>query len=451
MNIYFNFWFFIILLFIGLIIFSVKKESLNLFAYIILTLFTLILVLNINNFNIDFFLVDSWKIIFISLLTLSYFYILFILKDNREEIYFLVFMVWLGSLIVIISNHLLMVYLGLELQTFSLFVLIAKNRVSVKSSEAGLKYFVLGAISSGFFLIVMTTIYGIYGSLDLNYLVSFHNSDFMFLVIILVLVLSLFFKLSLFPLHFWIPDIYEGSASDILGVLATLPKISIMSLILQLNLPFEILMWCAIGSIIIGSFGGFNQTKIKRLLAYSGISHIGFTFLGVALLSKIGLEVSLLYFIIYIVTVLGLITLLINHKGGKDKFISELSGIGLKNTSIGVVWALLLLSIAGIPPLCGFLGKWWTIWTFVSHGHMFLGLVIVFASAIAVGYYLRVTKILYFQPKSSYVIWNNVLQGNKLSFTVSFFLGLIFYFNLFLILNPNFLTELINYNFIDLF
>lgn len=451
MNIYFNFWFFIILLFIGLIIFSVQKKSLNLFVYIILTLCVLILVLNINNFNIDFFFVNSWKIIFISLLTLSYFYILFILKDNREEIYFLVFMVWLGSLIVIISNHLLMVYLGLELQTFSLFILIAKNRVSVKSSEASLKYFVLGAISSGFFLITMTTIYGVYGSLNLNYLVSLYNSDFMFIVIILVLVLSLFFKLSLFPLHFWIPDIYEGSASDILGVLATLPKISIMSLILQLNLPFEILMWCAIGSIVIGSFGGFNQTKIKRLLAYSGISHIGFTFLGVALLSKIGLEVSLLYFIIYIITVLGLITLLVNHKGSKDKFISELSGIGLKNASIGIVWGLLLLSVAGIPPLCGFLGKWWTIWAFISHGYLFLGLIIVISSAIAVGYYLRITKILYFQSKSSYIIWDNVLQGNKLSFTTSFFLGLIFYFNLFLILNPNFLTELINCNFIDLF
>ncbi len=419
--------------------------------YVILTLIILMLVFNINGFNIDFFIINSWKIIFIGLLTLSYFYLLFVLKDSREEIYFLVFMVWLGSLIIIISNHLLVIYLGLELQTFSLFILIAKNRVSVKSSEAGLKYFVLGAISSGFFLITITTIYGVYGSLNLNYLISYYNTDFIFLIIILVMILSLFFKLSLFPLHFWIPDIYEGSSSDILGVLATLPKISIMSLILQLNLPFEFLMWCAIGSIIIGSFGGFNQSKIKRLLAYSGISHIGFTFLGVALFSKIGVEVSLLYFIIYIITVLGLITLLINHKGSKDKFISELSGIGLKNTSVGIIWALLLLSIAGIPPLCGFLGKWWTIWIFISHGHILLGLIIVLSSAIAVGYYLRITKILYFQSKSSYIVWNNVLESNNISFSISFCLGLVFYFNLFLILNPNFLTELINYNFIDLF
>lgn len=425
-----------------------KSKNIEYLLIMIITLIGLFILLESNS---NFFYWSHWKAVFLILLIFSYCYIINLIKDNRHEIYFLIYMVLLGSILVLLSNNLLITYLGLELQTFSLFILIAKNKISVRSSEAGLKYFILGAISSGFLLISITTIYGSFNSLNINILNTLYLYDFKFIILIIILTLSLFFKLSLFPLHFWIPDIYEGSSTEVLGVLATLPKISIISMIIQLNLPFEILLWSSIFSIIIGSLGGLNQTKIKRLLGYSGISHIGFSILGVSLFSKLGLETSLLYFTIYIIGILGVLILIQSLYFSKDKFISELSGIGIKNITLGIIWSLLIMSMAGLPPLSGFLSKWWIILTIVNYNYLFISILIVLFSAISVGYYLRITKILYFQSKSSYTIWNQILKPKKFSSINNLYLALIFYFTLFLIINPSFIVNLINYSLLNIF
>lgn len=443
-----NYFLLIIILFI-LIIFS-NKNLLSTLNYIFYIIISLIFFIYLSDYFFDFLYFTNWKLIFLTLITISYIYLLSLIKDSRQEMYFLFYIVWLGSSIIILSNHFLLTYIGLELQTFSLFVLIAKNRFNIKSSEAGLKYFVLGALSSGFFLITISSLYGIYHTLIITEIDFLNNQDYLLLLISILLVLSLFFKLALFPLHFWIADIYEGSSSEILGILATLPKISIISLLIQLNLSFEFLIWSALGSIIIGALGGLNQTKIKRLLGYSGISHMGFVLLGLSLFKFNSYEVSTLYLTIYIITVLGLISLLINETLNRNKYISDLSGLGLRNNTLGLTWSLLLLSVAGIPPLCGFLSKWWILWSIVSQGFIVLTIFIVLFSAIAIGYYLRITKIVYFQPKSSYMIWNSSLNNKPINYLNILFLGLIFYFNLILIINPDFIVEITNYGFINL-
>nr|YP_009905964.1 NADH dehydrogenase subunit 2 [Spirocodon saltatrix]QLH56857.1 NADH dehydrogenase subunit 2 [Spirocodon saltatrix] len=439
-------YFFIVLL----LLFYIKKDN-KLIVSLIFAYVVLKLILVMQFFSVDFFSLSIWKTIFIFLLTLSFFFILSLVKDKRSEIYFLICIVWLGSLLIIISSNLLVVYLGLELQTFSLFILIAKNRFSIKSSESGLKYFILGSISSGFFLLSLTSLYGIFGSVDLNVLLSNNYFDYKFVSLFTILTLSLFFKLSLFPLHFWVPDVYEGSSSEIVGLLSTIPKISLLGLVLQLNISLEMLLLSGVGSIIIGSLGALNQNKLKRLIGYSGISHMGFVVLGLAIFSKIGLEISILYLFIYVINILGLIILLCSYSSNKNKFISDLAGLGLNNIFLGIVWSLIFLSIAGIPPLSGFLSKWWVILTIISYEYLFTSLVVIIFSAVAVGFYLRISKIIYFQPKSSFMVWSNILQSNKISFNVYFLLGIIFYFNLFLIINSAPLNNLINFSLITVF
>ena len=418
--------------------------------YNLLMILTLVFILGCLNLNIDFLFKTDWKNLFIFLVTISYWVMLNLVKDKRDEIFFLIYLVWLGSILIILSNNLLIIYLSIELQTFSLFILISKNKLSIYSSEAGLKYFILGAISSGLLLISMTIIYGLYSNLNLNILNTIYYNDYNYIRLSIIISISLFFKISLFPLHFWIPDIYEGSSTEVLGILSTLPKISIICLLFQLNIPLEFLFWCSLGSIIIGSLGGLNQTKIKRLLGYSGISHIGFCTISLSFFSKMNLESSISYLIIYIVGMIGVIFLLQTIYFSKSKYISELSGIGNKNIVLGLLWSLLILSLAGIPPLSGFLGKWWVIWGVINLNYIISSLIIILFSAVSVSYYLRITKILFFQPKSSYIIWNQILKPNKKSNLNYLYLFIVFYFSIFLILNSSFLLNLVNYNIISL-
>lgn len=376
---------------------------------------------------------DLW---FIVVLTWVYYFVNEISKDNSNDIYLLKFLVWVGSLTIILSSNLIYIYIGLEIQTFSLFVLISKNKNNIKSSEAGLKYFILGAISSGFYLLSTITLYSLFHSIDLTYLSLNHYDSNYYYGLILVLSLSLFFKLTLFPLHFWIPDIYEGSSSDIISFIASLPKISVLCLIIKLNLSSYLLLYVGLISIMIGCLAGLNQTKVKRLFAYSSIAHLGFTVIGLSLYNVIGVNIGIIYFILYLLSSLGLIFLLISFSQ-EDIYIIELGGMNYFHSLWSILWISLFLSLAGLPPLLGFLGKWWIIVNLMNSNFIISTLIIILLSCISIAFYLRITKIIYFQSYSSYLIWHSVLRPKKLINNSYYIINFLLYISLFGILVPN--------------
>ena len=398
----------------------------------------------------NLFELNLWKIIFLILIFISFFVITELTQEKTFDVTSLLILVFIGSVILILSDNLIILYLGLELQTFSIFILIAKNRNSIKGSEAGLKYFMLGAISSGFFLLSLVILF-LYGlDLNLKHILLLKEDPIVYSSIILITV-SFCFKLSLFPFHFWIPDIYEGSSWDTVSLVATLPKISMICVLIQILSNSNIILIFSLLSIGIGTLGALNQTKIKRLLAYSGISHMGFIILGITCISNQGSTIGSLYLIIYVLTMLSMFVLIINGNYKSD-YIIELGGIKLINNITAITFILLILSIAGIPPLSGFISKWYLIWVVMDSQFNISSFVIIIFSAIGIGYYLRIVKIIYFQKKSSYFLWKNILEIKKTKTEIpSLILGFTFYGTLLLIINFSFIIDLVTYHLANLF
>ena len=371
----------------------------------------------------------------------SFIIILSLIKNLNFEIFFLNLMVLLGSLMIITSDHLIVIYLGLELQTFSIFILISKNKNSIKSSESALKYFILGTLSSGLFLLGLTFIFYLGLSLNLKELnLSLNFFQELKNIPSFLISISLFFKLALFPLHFWIADIYEGSTWEVISSVAIIPKISVLSVILQILHCSDFFLICSILSIIIGTFGAMNQTKMKRLLAYSGISHIGFIMMGLSLLTNQGYESSLIYLIIYIITMLGIFLLIYQTYLSGNYYIIELGGLSIINKVLALSWLIFFLSISGIPPLSGFISKWLIIVLLLDYKYVLLSSLVIIFSAISAGYYLRVVKISYFQKKSSFMVWEQILTKNKSDYNLlSYFLGFSIYITIIIIFHPSIL------------
>lgn len=398
----------------------------------------------------NLFELNLWKIIFLILILISFFVIMELTQEKTFDVISLLILVLIGSVILILSDNLIILYLGLELQTFSIFILIAKNRNSIKGSEAGLKYFMLGAISSGFFLLSLVILF-LYGlDLNLKYILLLKEDPIVYTSITLITV-SFCFKLSLFPFHFWIPDIYEGSSWDIVSLVATLPKISMICVLIQILSNSNIILVSSLLSIGIGTLGALNQTKIKRLLAYSGISHMGFIILGLTCISSQGSTIGSLYLIIYVLTMLSMFILIINGNYKSD-YIIELGGIKLINNITAITFILLILSIAGIPPLSGFISKWYLIWVVMDSQFNISSFIIIIFSAIGIGYYLRIVKIIYFQKKSSYFLWKNILEIKETKTEIPpLVLGFTFYGTLLLIINFSFIIDLVTYHLANLF
>ena len=263
-----------------------------------------------------------------------------------------------------------------------------------------------------------------------------------------LIILSFCFKLSLVPLHFWIPDIYEGSSWDIITLIGTLPKISVLSILCQVLFNTNIALSLSIASIIVGTLGSLNQTKTKRLLGYSGISHMGYIVLGFSLLNSNGLAIGTLYMVLYMFTMLSIFIVILFCLSNSE-YIIELSYLKFTNKLIAATLILLILSVAGIPPLSGFISKWFLLWTILDFNTSFGALIVILFSAIGAGYYLRLVKIIYFQKKSSFFLWKSVLTKREYNNeTVLLFLGFLFFVNIFIIANFSFLVDLINLNFI---
>lgn len=440
-----------IFLIIGLItIFVEFRLWKNNFIYIIFILGLVFSVIGSNLWDVNLFNISIWKLVFLFLISISFFIVIILIEEKTFDVYCLLILVFIGSLILIISDNLLTLYLGLELQTFSIFILIAKNRTSIKSSEAGLKYFMLGAISSGFYLLSLVLLF-LYGfSLNIKDILFF-SGDYIIFISITLICLSMCFKLSLFPFHFWIPDIYEGSSWDILMLISTLPKISVICIIIQILINSSVLLSFSLLSVGIGTLGALNQSKLKRFLAYSGISHMGFIILGYVILSQSNMIIGSLYLIIYILTMLSLLMLIINNNI-KNDYIIELGGLKFTNKILAITLILLILSVAGIPPLSGFISKWYLIWIIIENKYNISSVIVILFSAIGLGYYLRIVKTVYFQKKGSYFLWKNILEDNSSNQDLPYLsLGFMFFITLFLIFNFTFIINLLDYIFTYLY
>lgn len=362
-------------------------------------------------------------------------------KANEGSWITLILIVVLSSLLLVSSLNWLSIYLAMELQTLTLFILVAIKRDSAYSTEAGLKYFVLGALSSGLFLFGCALLYGVTGEISIQGTNSVLTAD----VGKILITVSLLFKLSVAPFHMWAPDVYEGAPMIITALLATVPKVAVFSILVQIGAVTNVVLVCAVLSIVCGSVGALNQTKIKRLLAYSGIAHMGFTLLGLAIGSFESIQAGLIYIIVYVVMSICSFSIILSINLRKELII-EFSGLSRDNSVIALTLGLVFLSIAGIPPLMGFISKWFILLAGVSGGYYLISIVVVISSVIAGVYYVRVVQIIYFPlglGDYSMLIWQKALKKVKrIDFSKSVLIGVTFFMVLFLIISPNFLLQI---------
>ncbi|WP_045835625.1 NADH-quinone oxidoreductase subunit NuoN [Hyphomicrobium sp. 99] len=324
----------------------------------------------------------------------------------------LVLLATLGMLMMVSANDLIALYLGLELQSLALYVVAAFKRDDVQSSEAGLKYFVLGALSSGMLLYGASMLYGVTGSTSYATIAAAANMPEMAtnigLTVGLVFVLvGLAFKVAAVPFHMWTPDVYQGAPTPVTAFFAGAPKIAAMALLLrftQAALPGissqweQIIIFISIASMALGSFAAIGQTNVKRLLAYSSIGNIGFALIGLAANNTEGTAGVLIYLVIYVAMTLGAFACVLSmqRNGRNVESISDLSGLAKTDLTFATILAVLMFSLAGIPPLAGFWAKWYVFLPAIKAGLYPLSVIGVVTSVVGAYYYLRVVKIMFF-------------------------------------------------------
>jgi len=344
----------------------------------------------------------------------------------------------LGMMVMISSNDLIVFYMGLELQSLALYVLATFNRDQLKSSEAGLKYFVLSALSSGLLLYGCSLIYGFTGSTNFNLIANQLNEDQYALTFGIVFILvGLAFKISAVPFHMWAPDVYEGSPTSVTLFFTMVPKVAALTVFIRfLYVPFlnlidqwqMILIFLSIASMLFGAIAAIGQTNLKRLIAYSSISHIGYALAGLATGSNDGIQSSVIYITIYILMNLGLFSCLLMMKRNNEYFedIEDLSGLSKNHPLLSLSLLIILFSLAGIPPLAGFFAKFYIFKSVLEQSMYFLAIVGLLSTVVAAFYYLRIIKIMYFdKEKEKYDTDHSFWL--KFSLTVSTLLILIYF------------------------
>ncbi len=336
-------------------------------------------------------------------------------RMERFEYPLLIVLATLGMLAMISANGLISLYLGLELQSLSLYVLAAMNRESVRSTEAGLKYFVLGALSSGLILYGASLVYGFTGTVTFSGIAEALKSQASVgLVVGLVFVLAgLAFKISAVPFHMWTPDVYEGAPTPVTAFFAAAPKLAAMAVFIRLlyeGFPGasdawrQVLVFMSIASMALGAFAGIAQTNIKRLMAYSSIGHMGFALIGLAAGGPEGLRGAVLYLIIYLVMTAGVFAAIIamRRDGRGLELIEDFSGLARTSRGLAFAIAMLMFSLAGIPPLAGFFAKYFVLLSAVKAGLWPLAIIGVLSSVVSAVYYLYIVKVMYFdEPKEA--------------------------------------------------
>ena len=331
-------------------------------------------------------------------------------KMDSNEYPVLVLLATLGMMLMISASDLIGMFLGLELQSLALYVVAAINRDSTKASEAGLKYFLLGSLSTGMLLYGASLVYGFTGYTDFTNIAAAISNGGVSLGIIFGLVFiiaGLAFKVSAVPFHMWTPDVYEGAPTPVTAFFATAPKIAAIALFARVLIgPFghaiaewqQVIVFISFASMAFGAVAAIGQNNIKRLIAYSSIANMGFALVGLAAGTQEGVQGVVVYMLIYLATTLGTFACIMamRRKGVYVEQISDLAGLSRNDKGLAFVLAMLMFSLAGIPPLAGFFGKLFVFLAAVKAGLYVLAVLGVVASVIGAYYYLRIIKIMYF-------------------------------------------------------
>ena len=316
-----------------------------------------------------------------------------------------------GMMVMASASNMMTLYLGLELQSLALYVLAAFARDELRSSEAGLKYFVLGALASGLLLYGISLVYGFSGTMDFAALAKAlarpeAASPGLIVGIVFVLV-GLAFKISAVPFHMWTPDVYEGSPTPVTVFFSTAPKVAAFALLLRvMATPFghlvgawqELIVLVSIASMILGALAAIGQTNIKRLMAYSSIGHMGYALIGLAVGTPEGVRGVLVYLVVYVFMSAGTFACIIamQRSGRSLELISDLNGLGRTDPALALAMAVFMFSMAGVPPLSGFFGKLYVFLAAVQGGMWTLAIIGVLTSVVGAYYYLRIVKVMYF-------------------------------------------------------
>jgi NADH-quinone oxidoreductase subunit N len=332
-------------------------------------------------------------------------------KFERFEYPVLIVIATLGMMMMISSGDLITVYLGLEMQSLALYVVAAINRDNVKSTEAGLKYFVLGALSSGMLLYGASLVYGFTGHTQFSAIAAAIAADggsSVGLVFGLVFLLAgIAFKVSAVPFHMWTPDVYEGAPTPVTAFFAAAPKIAAMAVLIRIVIDAfapitsdwqQILAFLAIASMALGSFAAIGQRNIKRLMAYSSIGHIGFALVGLAAGTETGVQGVLIYLVTYLAMTVGAFACILSmrREDGMVEDIYELAGLSRTNLPMAFLFGMIMFSLAGIPPFAGFFAKYFVFVAAVEARLYWLAVIGVLLSVVGAYYYLRIVKVMFF-------------------------------------------------------
>lgn len=360
---------------------------------------------------------------------------------SRFELPVLMLLATLGMLLMVSAGSFLSLYMGLELQSLALYVLAAFNRDHLRSTEAGLKYFVLGALSSGMLLYGISLIYGFTGSTGFAAIATAihggaHGLGVTFGIVFLIAGLA--FKVSAVPFHMWTPDVYEGAPTPVTAYFATAAKVAALCLFLRAILvPFpdllhqwrQIIVFISVLSMALGAIAAIGQKNIKRLMAYSSIGHMGYALLGLAAGNALGARGVLIYLAIYVFTNLGVFAAIqaMRRKGHAVEDIQDLAGLARNDIKLAIVFATLFLSLAGIPPLAGFFAKWYVFSAAMQAGLVVPAVLGVLSSTIGLVYYLRLVKLMFFdEPVEAFDPVSAI--GSKAILVVSMLVALFFIF-----------------------
>ena len=351
-------------------------------------------------------------------------------KINKMEYPILILSAILGMMFMISSNDLIVFYMGLELQSLALYVLASFNRENLLSTESGLKYFVLSALSSGLLLYGCSLIYGFTETTNFNEILQNSKSGQYGLTFGIVFVLvGLAFKISAVPFHMWAPDVYQGSPTSVTTFFAILPKIAALSVFIRfLYVPFAemndqwqmIIVFLSIASMIFGAVAAIGQKNLKRLVAYSSIGHMGYALAGLASGTNQGIQGSISYMAIYLVMNLAFFSCLFMLRRNNEYYenIEDLSGLSKNHPVLSFSLLIILFSLAGIPPLAGFFAKFYVFMAVIEQQMYFLAIIGLLATVVAAFYYLRIIKIIYFDKEKEKFETNHHF-GLKITLAIS--------------------------------
>ena len=344
----------------------------------------------------------------------------------------------LGMMVMVSSNDLIVFYIGLELQSLALYVLASFNRDNILSSESGLKYFVLSALSSGLLLYGCSLVYGFSSSTNFLQISFNYDQSAQGIIFGMVFILvGLAFKISAVPFHMWAPDVYQGSPTSVTLFFAILPKIAALTVFIRfLYTPFfnlidqwqTIIIFLSIASMLFGAVAAIGQKNLKRLIAYSSISHMGYALAGLTTGTNQGIQSSVSYITIYLVMNLAFFSCIFMLKR-KDEYyenIEDLSGLSKKHPMLSFSLLVVLFSLAGIPPLAGFFAKFYVFMAVIEQSMFFLAIVGLLATVIAAFYYLRIIKVIYFDNEREMYDTNHSI-GLKMSLIITTILILIYF------------------------